>query len=266
MAFFVALLITGITAVSVGLFWARIWWFPVNISAHGGRIDNQMIVTMISCGIIFVLAQLGLAFLIWWRRSSAARARVAYSRGNDKLEVTWTVATAIFFIGLGVMSKDIWADIQYTEAPAGSLKIEVTGQQFAWNFRYAGPDGAFGPRHLELVDDAAANPLGLDYENDPDSQDDIVVPTIAVPVNRSVELILRSKDVLHAFWVRELRLKQDLVPGLDIRSHFTATQVGKYEITCAELCGLGHHKMRSFLEVMSQENFENWLEARAAEQ
>ena len=266
MACFIALLVTAITAASVGIVWARIWWFPVNISEHGGRIDDQMIVTLISCGIIFVLAQLGLAFLIWRRRSSAAGSQAVYSHGNKKLEVTWTIATAVFFIGLGVMAEDIWADIQYTDAPPGALQIEVTGQQFAWNFRFAGPDGEFGPRHLELMDDAAANPLGLDYDNDPASQDDIVVPNIAVPVNQPVELILLSKDVLHAFWVRELRLKQDLVPGLDIRSHFTATQLGKYEIACAELCGLGHHKMRSFLEVMSQEDFANWLEARAAEQ
>ena len=80
-----------------------------------------------------------------------------------------------------------------------------------------------------------------------------------------MELLLRSKDVLHGFWVRELRLKQDLVPGLVIPIHFTATKIGKYELMCAELCGMQHHEMRSFVEVVSAEDFEKWLEARAAE-
>ena len=86
-----------------------------------------------------------------------------------------------------------------------------------------------------------------------------------IPVHQPVELLLRSKDVLHGFWVRELRLKQDLVPGLVIRTHFTATKIGKYELMCAELCGMQHHEMRSFVEVVSAEDFEKWLEARAAE-
>ena len=119
---------------------------------------------------------------------------------------------------------------------------------------------------LKLVDDAAGNPLGLDYDNDPDSADDIVVPNMGIPINRPVELLLHAMDVTHAYWVRELRVKQDLVPGLNLKVHFTATQVGRYEIACAELCGLGHHTMRAFLDVMSEEDYAQWLEDRAAEQ
>ena len=117
--------------------------------------------------------------------------------------------------------------------------------------------------HLKLVDDAAGNPLGLDYDNDPDSADDIVVPNMGIPINRPVELLLHAMDVTHAYWVRELRVKQDLVPGLNLMVHFTATQVGRYEIACAELCGLGHHTMRAFLDVMSEDDYAQWLEDRA---
>ena len=265
MALAISLLVAGITAVSVFLFWSRIWWFPPNISVHGDAMDQQMILTLLCAGVIFVLAQLGLAYFIWRHREGSGRQAI-YSHGNDKLEVTWTVATAVFFIGLGILAQDIWAKIYYTEAPPGALRIQVTGKQFAWNFRYPGPDGKFGPMHLNLVDDAAANPLGLDIDNDPDSADDIVVPNMAIPVNRPVELLLHAMDVTHSYWVRELRVKQDLVPGLNLKVHFIATQVGRYEIACAELCGLGHHTMRAFLDVMSEVDYAQWLEDRAAEQ
>ena len=82
---------------------------------------------------------------------------------------------------------------------------------------------------------------------------------MAVPINRPIQLLLRSKDVTHAFSVRELRVKQDTVPGLVIPIQFTASKTGKFEIACAELCGLGHHRMRSFIDVLSQEEYEEWL-------
>jgi cytochrome c oxidase subunit 2 len=89
------------------------------------------------------------------------------------------------------------------------------------------------------------------------------MPVMAVPVNRPVEVILRSKDVIHSFFVRELRLKQDTVPGMENRLHFTASKIGRYEIPCAELCGLGHYQMRSYLQVMSEEDFAKWLKDNA---
>src|SRR5713101_1584671 len=107
--------------------------------------------------------------------------------------------------------------------------------------------------------------FGLD-PNDPAGKDDLVTPVIAVPVNREVELLIRSKDVTHSFFVRELRLKQDAVPGMLIPIHFTATKIGTYEIACAELCGLGHHQMRSFLQVMAEADYQKWLAEQAANQ
>ena len=113
--------------------------------------------------------------------------------------------------------------------------------------------------------ESSGNALGLDPQ-DPTSKDDVVMPIIAVPVNRQVELILRSKDVIHNFFVRELRLKQDAVPGMETRLHFTASKIGRYEVPCSELCGLGHYQMRSFLQVMSPEDFEQWLRENAPPQ
>jgi cytochrome c oxidase subunit 2 len=164
------------------------------------------------------------------------------------------------------MGYHIWAFVHFMGPQPGSMRVEVWGEQFAWYFRYPGPDGKFGPVHVAKVDDATGNFLGLDRDRDSDSKDDIVTATLAIPVNQPVEVILRSKDVTHSFFVRELRLKQDLVPGMEIPIHFTATKVGRYEIACAELCGLGHYKMRAFLDVMQAEDFQKWLQSMAQAQ
>ena len=138
------------------------------------------------------------------------------------------------------------------EAPAGAFQVEVVAQQFQWNFHYAGKDGVFGRTDPQLIDDSSLNFIGLE-EADPNMKDDSVHSVLAVPVNRPVELSLRSKDVIHNFWVPQLRFKQDLVPGMVIKVHFTPNMVGKYELACAELCGQLHFKMKSYLLVLPAE-------------
>src|SRR5262249_369661 len=156
-------------------------------------------------------------------------------------------------------------NMHFTGAAPGALRVQVQGQQFAFYFRYPGPDGQFGPIHVEKVDDATGNFFGLDRSRDSAAKDDIVTATLGIPVNRPIDLILRSKDVGHSFYVRELRVQQDMLPGMEIPIHFTATEEafkhngGKYEIVCTQLCGLGHYKMRAFLQVMSEEDFAKWL-------
>jgi cytochrome c oxidase subunit II len=135
-------------------------------------------------------------------------------------------------------------------------------KQFAWNFRYPGPDGVFGRTDIKLVNDAAGNPLGID-PNDPAGKDDIVSATLKVPVNKPIRLIMHSRDVIHNFYVRELRMKQDIVPGMEIPLHFTAKTIGTYEVPCSELCGLGHFQMRTTMQVMSEADFEAWKKQQA---
>jgi len=262
MASLLALVISLITLVSMYLFVAGPWGMPAAISEYGAAYDGQFKLTLIITGIIFFFAQLGLAYAVFRYRDRGKWG--TYSHGNNTLEALWTTATAILFIGLVLMGEHIWADVHLTAAPAGALQVEVTGQQFAWNFRYPGPDGSFGRTKPELMKESVGNPLGLDPD-DPDARDDVVMPVMAVPVNRPIEVILRSKDVIHSFFVRDLRLKQDTVPGMENRLHFTASKIGRYEIPCAELCGLGHYQMRSFLQVMSEEDFEKWLRDNAAQ-
>jgi cytochrome c oxidase subunit II len=268
----IALVIALITALSVGVFWAHIWWPPINVSTHGGAIDHQFMLTLILCGVVFVLAQLGLGLFAWKYRDKGDGRRAVYSHGNNAMEITWTTAAALVFIGLNLLGYRVWANMHFTGPAPGALQVEVQGQQFAYYFRYPGPDGQLGPTHVEKVDDASGNFFGLDRQHDAASKDDIVTATLAVPVNRAVELILRSKDVNHSFYVRELRIHQDLLPGLEVPVHFTATDDalkhngGKYDIMCTQLCGLGHYKMHATLQVMTEEDFEKWLHAQAAQQ
>jgi len=132
--------------------------------------------------------------------------------------------------------------------------------------RYPGPDGKYGATSVKLMDPSAGGEaaVGLD-SSDPAAKDDVVTGTMYLPVGREVDLSLRSVDVIHSFFVPSLRFKQDAVPGLNIHMHFTPTQIGEYEIACAELCGLGHYKMHGMVHVVSQEDFNTWLAAREAE-
>ena len=256
-----ALLLVALTFITVYLFVTKKWWFPPAITSFGHEVDAQFFRTLIITGIVFVASQLGLAYAVFRFRDQGQKAK--YSEGNQTMEVLWTGATIVLFVGLGIMARSAWAEVHFRPASPGALQVEVTGQQFAWNFRYPGPDGKFGRLKPELVNASGGNPLGLD-PSDPDGKDDVVVPVMAVPVNREVELLLRSQDVTHAFFVRELRLKQDTVPGMLIRVHFTATETGTYEIPCAELCGLGHYRMHSTLTVMKDADFQKWLKEQAA--
>ncbi len=259
---FFAIIIWLITLVSVVLTVGKYWWLPELASEHGVDLDRQFMLTLVVTGIIFVLAQVGLGYLIARYKDRPGRT-ADYTHGNDKLEVIWTVATAVVFFALIIPGQSIWASLHLIPSGEDVVRIEVTGQQFQWNIRYPGADGQFGATKPELIDDPG-NFVGLDPD-DPASSDDLVVPIMAVPVNRNIELMLRSKDVTHAFFVRELRIKQDAVPGMTIPLRFKATKIGHYEVACAELCGLGHHKMRSTIQILSDEDYASWLKDQAEE-
>lgn len=245
-----AVIIWIITLASVILFLSKKWWFPPAITEHAPALDRQFMITIIVVGIAFTAAELGLGWMVWKYRDTGGRA--TYTHGSNRLEVVWTIVTAVVFIALAVMGQSVWASLRLHDAPAGAFQVEVVAQQFQWNFHYAGKDNVFGRTDPSLIDDSALNFVGLD-ETDPNAKDDSVTSALAIPVNQPVELRLRSKDVIHNFWVPPLRFKQDLVPGMEIKVHFTPTTVGKYELACAELCGQLHFKMKSFMLVLPQE-------------
>ena len=138
----------------------------------------------------------------------------------------------------------------------------MVAEQFAWNIHYPGADGVFGTTRLDLVD-AEFNPLGLDRD-DPYAVDDITtINQLHIPVNKPVLIQLSSKDVIHSFALPVMRVKQDAVPGMEIPVWFVPIKIGNWEIACAQLCGLGHYRMRGFLTVESAEDYEAWLAAEA---
>jgi cytochrome c oxidase subunit 2 len=255
-----------ITFVSTYFFIAKTWWLPVGASTSAPWIDGQFALTYVLMGIVFVVAQVALGYLVWKYRDRPAAEPVQYSHGNTKMEIAWTTLTAILFIGLNLMGSTVWANERFRPAGPDAVPVEVTGMQFAWYFRYPGPDGKFGATKDTLADPSAGNEaaIGLDT-SDKAALDDVVTGTMYVPVNRQVDLTLRAEDVIHSFFVPSMRFKQDAVPGLAIRMHFTPIQTGDYEIACAELCGLGHYKMHGMLKVVSQADFDKWLAEREAE-
>jgi cytochrome c oxidase subunit II len=255
-----------ITLASTYFFIAKTWWLPVGASAAAASIDNQFFYTFIIMGVVFVAAQLALGLFVYVYRDQGAATKVEYTHGNTTLEVVWTALTAILFVGLNLMGSPTWASERFRPAVPDATRVEVTGMQFAWYFRYPGPDGKFGATKPELEDASAGGEgaLGLDPA-DPASKDDVVSGVMVVPVGKEVEVILRAHDVIHSFFVPNMRFKQDAVPGLAIHMHFTPTDTGSYEIACAELCGLGHYKMHGMVKVVSQDEFDKWLASREAE-
>jgi cytochrome c oxidase subunit 2 len=255
-----------ITLFSTYFFVAKTWWLPAGASAAAPWIDHQFALTYVIMGVVFVAAQISLGWLAWKYRDHPGAAKVEYSHGNTKLEVVWTTLTAILFVGLNLMGSHVWASERFDPAQAGAVKVEATGLQFAWYFRYPGADDKYGRTKPDLIDASAGGEAALGMDTtDQAAKDDVVSGVMYLPVNREVDLTLRSQDVIHSLFIPSMRFKQDAVPGLMIHMHFTPVQTGDYEIACAELCGLGHYKMHGMLKVVSQEDFDKWLASKEAE-
>jgi cytochrome c oxidase subunit 2 len=258
-----AFLMLVLIIVSVWLFIARPWWFPQLASVRGGDIDGVFSAVLIVTGIAFVGVQGVLGYFVA-RYGSRGTERAGYWHDNPKAEAGLLIGTAVIMTILVFMGQRVWASIYFTDAPPGTLEVQATGQQFQWYFHYAGPDGVFGRTDAKLISDS--NTLGLDRK-DPASKDDLITPEMHVVVDKPVKVRLRSKDVIHSFFLPNMRYKQDAVPGMSIQVGFTPTKTGKFEIACAELCGNGHYRMRAFLTVeKSEQDLNNWIKEQLAQQ
>ena len=252
-------LLLGILAIATVYMFLSRDWFPENISTHGGELDAQFKRTLFVVGVAFVLAQLALGYAVF-RFGRRGKERAVYTHGSNKLEATWTIITAAIFITLAVLGQRVWAQMHLEKAPSNSIKINLVAQQFQFTFHYPGADKEFGRTDPKLIDDSSLNYVGLDIEGDKKAADDIQSTTMVVPVNHPVEVTLRSKDVIHNFFVPQLRFKQDTVPGMAIKIHFTATKTGRYEVVCAELCGQLHYNMRTAVLVVEQDEYDRLSE------
>ena len=249
--------------VSLWLFIARPWWFPQLASVRGGDIDGVFTAVLIVTGIAFVGVQGVLGYFVA-RYGSRGTERAGYWHDNPKAEAGLLIGTAVIMTVLVFMGQRVWASIYFTDAPPGTLEVQVTGQQFAWNFHYAGTDGVFGRTDAKLITDT--NPVGLD-KKDPAAKDDIVSVDMHIVVDKPVKVRLRSKDVIHSFFLPNMRVKQDAVPGMSILVWLEPTRTGKFELACAELCGNGHYRMRAFVYVdKTEQDLNNWLKEQLAAQ
>jgi cytochrome c oxidase subunit II len=250
---------------------------PALAAANGGQVDNLigwmhifMFVLFVGWGGFFTYC------LVRFRRSRnpVADYKGLASHASSYLEGGVAIVEAILLLGFSI---PIWAArVDHRPPESEALVVEVTGEQFAWNIHYAGPDGVFGRTDISLLD-PQSNPLGLD-RSDPAAKDDVTtVNQLYLPVNKPIIVKLRSKDVIHSFGVPEFRVKQDAVPGLTIPIWFipnvttaemrarTGNPEFQYEIACAQLCGLGHAHMRGFVTVLGADEFQKWLDDKVKE-
>lgn len=240
---------------------------PEDISTHGHAIDDQLSETMIEAGVSFVAAQLVLAFFVWSFTGRKAGSPLKSFPGGAKLMVVAAfVLVGTEILALGILGQKAWANVYFTSSNPNAIQIQAQAEQFAFYFRYPGADGKFGTIHPDKIDEGSQNYFGLDPANEVEARDDIVSGELVIPVNREIQLLMHAKDVGHSFYVRELRIQQDFVPGLDLSVHFTATKIGKYEIVCTQLCGLGHYNMKAYLNVMPEADYEKWLKDQGAAQ
>ena len=233
------------------------WWLPPDVSVHGARIDQLinvvhwfMLLLFVGWGMFFVYC------LIKYRAREGHKALYApvAAVATKYIEAAVVVVEVFLLFGL---STPVW--LAYKNNPpndAQALHIRVVAEQFAWNIHYPGKDGKFGSGKIDLI--GGDNPLGLDPE-DKDGKDDIVtINQLHLPVHRPVYVEVSSKDVIHAFNIPVLRVKQDTIPGQKIPIWFEPTTPGHYEIACAQLCGLGHYRMRADVLVDTPEDYAKW--------
>ena len=238
---------------------------PVQASAHAAEIDQMIIlihylmfILFIGWGIFFVWV------LIRFRASAHPRADYAgvKSHSSSYLEIAIAVIEAVLLVGFAIPA---WAD-RVNEFPPDedATVIHVIAKQFEWHFVYAGPDGRFGARDASLI--TPTNAIGLD-RSDPAAMDDIyTINDMAFPVNKPVIMYLTSLDVIHSLGIAEMRVKQDVIPGLEFPMWWVPTLVGDFEINCSQLCGLGHYRMRSAVHSLTPSGFDEWLAEQASQQ
>ena len=244
---------------------------PELASAHGGELDQLMswvhwlmLVLFVGWGTLFVYILLRFNR----RRNPKATYSGPRTKASSYVEGGVALAEAILLAGFSI---PLWyARVDAFPSPEQAVEVRVVGEQFAWNVHYPGPDGVFGRTDPSFVDQQA-NPLGID-RSDPAAGDDLTtINQLHLPVDTPAIVHLSSKDVIHSFMLNEFRVKQDTIPGIVIPTHFTPTVTTaemrerkgdpafNYEIGCAQLCGLGHYRMRGFVTIHDQEGFEAWL-------
>ena len=236
---------------------------PIQASEHAPEIDEMIILIHWLMAVLFVgWGSFYIYTLIRFRASAHPKANYTgvTSHTSSYLEMGVAVIEAVLLIGFAIPA---WAhrvnDIPPEEE---ATVVNMIGKQFEWISHYPGADGRFGRRDISLI--TPTNNIGLD-RSDPNGADDIVsINQMNLPVNKPVIVYLSSQDVIHSMGIAEMRVKQDAVPGLQIPVWWVPTELGQFEVNCSQLCGLGHYRMRGFVTIMEQDEYDAWLEEEAS--
>jgi cytochrome c oxidase subunit 2 len=236
---------------------------PLVASEHGQSVNQLVIYVHILMAVLFVGWMLYFVYTLW-RFHAPRNPKADYlgvkNHASSYVEVTVAVIEVLLLV---VVAVPLWAkSVDKFPAESDSTVIQIVAQQFAWNIRYPGADHAFGKQQMTFVSDT--NLFGID-PTDPLGKDDIqTLNEIHVPVNKPVIAYISSKDVIHSFKIVSMRVTQDAIPGMRIPIHFTPIMEGRFQISCAQLCGIGHASMASgFLVVQSEADYEKWLATKA---
>ncbi|WP_095127960.1 c-type cytochrome [Pseudomonas sp. Irchel s3h14] len=233
-------------------------WHAAPPASNWGSIDTTLFITLIISGIFFIAITVFMAVAVMrYRHKEGSRAH--YQPESKKLETWLIIVTSVGIAAMLAPGLVVYSD--FIRVPKNAYELEVVAQQWQWAFRFAGQDGKMGKSDIKFVD--SVNPLGLDPK-DPLGQDDVLIRSneVHLPLDQPVKVLLRSKDVLHNFYVPQIRSKMDMVPGMVSYFWFTPTVIGKYEVLCAEYCGLGHYNMRGHMIVEDQAAFVQWLNSQ----
>ena len=237
-----------------------VWWLPRNVNMFGHEIDFIFYVILWLTGVTAVAVfSVMIYFLVKYRARPGIPA--IHSHGNNALEVIWTTIPVFIFLALAIYGNEQWTQMRLRTPPADALPVAVVGEQFGWNVRYPGPDGKLGKMVASKV--GKDNPFGIDPA-DPEGLDDFTTYNdIVFPLNRPVRLYLGSKDVIHAFYVPEFRLYQDMVPGRVYDFVWLkAEATGNFQLACNQLCGQGHYKMFGKLSVVEEADYQTWVKSK----
>jgi len=233
-----------------------------NASEHGYLIDNMLEVCHWFMLLLFVGWSSFFTFtLIRFHKSRHPKANYhgVKSHFSSHIEFSVVLIEAVLLLGFAL---PLWGRRVNEFPKENAITIKVVAEQFAWNFRYPGPDGIFGKADSSLI--STANPLGVD-KSDPHAKDDIITKNeMHLPVNRNIILQITSKDVIHSFSFQAMRIGQDAIPGLLIPIWFKPVKIGEYELICGQLCGNGHYAMKATVIVESEQDYNAWLKEKSA--
>ncbi|MBP0604906.1 MULTISPECIES: c-type cytochrome [Burkholderia] len=249
-----AIALVLIVILAVGFHFASPWWITP-IASNWVRMDDMLTITLVITGAFFVAINLFIVVaLVRYRHRSGHRA--AYEPHNRPLEWWLIGLTAVGVAALLAPGLFVYAD--YIRPPRNVLQMEVLGQQWQWRFRFAGPGGKLGTTDVRYMSND--NPFGMNPA-DPNGRDNYLIetPEVHLPLNRPVQVLTRSRDVLHDFYVPPFRARMNMVPGMVTTFWFTPTKAGRYDILCAQLCGIGHSTMRGVVVVEDEAAFSRWL-------